>query len=408
LFFALGLSAALPASEGASWLKIPQGARSVALGTAVSSFGQGAEALWYTPAALAGIESAGISLSRQSWLGETRDDLAAVVLPVPGGGLGAYFNWLGTNDVYRGLDGVDAGSFSNSAWAGGIGWGFRLGFLNAGVLGKVLQERFDKKQYAGYASDIGVQARLGRWLRLGGAVQNLGAWDGQGSLGGVELPLTYRGGIALDQAIPHLLLSLEARALPRSQESSVLAGAELGFGGDLWSGALRAGYEAAAARLGDLAGLNLGAGFRLGGLHADIAWSPYGALGDPYRMSLAWDFSPAAGLPPSAKPLPAELPLPPDSALAPLSQGLLMGESLEAKLSQADALLRAGKLKAAEEAFKALSEEYSANPKPYLGLFQALFRSGQGAAALDALEQKLAREADFEQRQWLNLARRLR
>lgn len=427
---ALALLAAAPlgATEGSAWLKIPQGARSVSLGQAVSSYGRGAEALWYTPAALGRVRGLDLSVSRQAWLGKTRDDLLSVAIPVPGGGIGGYLNVLGNEDVYRDGAGVEGDKFSNGAWAGGLGYGFRLGFLSAGVVGKVLNEHYESKQYSGYASDLGAQARLGPWLRLGGAIQNLGAWSGAATLGAVDLPLTYRGGIALENAIPGVTLSLEARALPRSQESSALAGGEYVFRSGFFSGALRAGYEASAASLGDAAGLNLGAGAQFTGLKVDFAWSPYASLGNPYRMTLGWDFGqdPTASaatrqqeqLPASLAPAPVAAPAEPvvhlnspepaavSPTAAPLSGTATVfvapaPGSLEARLIEARASFARGDLNAAEAQFKALSDEYPANAKPFAGLFQVYYQQGRHDDAVQALTEKLARAPDPAQQAWL-------
>lgn len=412
-------AAALSASEGSAWLKIPQGARSVSLGQAISSYGRGAEALWYTPAALSRVRGLDLSLSRQAWLGKTRDDLVSVAVPVPGGGVGGYVNWLGNEDVYRDANGTEGAKFGNSAWAAGLGYGFRLGFLSAGVAGKVIQERLESKQYAGYASDLGLQAHLGPWLRLGGAIQNLGAWSGENSLGGVELPLTYRGGIAFENALPGVVLSLEARALPRSGESSMLAGGEYGFRTGLFSAAVRAGFEGSAAQLGEAAGFNLGAGAQFSGLKVDFAWSPYATLGNPYRMTLGWDFGQDPNASAAVRPreaLPASLAAPVSTASAPVINlnsaptepaavtdptAIPAAGSLEQRLASARAAFSRGDLGGAEAQFKALSDEYPANAKPFQGLFQVYFQQGRKEEAIAALEAKLARENDPAQAAWL-------
>jgi hypothetical protein len=417
LLAGLLLAAPLSASEGSAWLKIPQGARSVSLGQAISSYGQGAEALWYTPAALGRIRGIDLSVSRQAWLGKTRDDLLSVAVPVPDGGVGGYVNFLGDEDVYRDDSGVEGGKFGNSAWAAGLGYGFRLGFFSAGIVGKVLQEHYDTKQYAGYASDLGLQAHLGPWLRLGGAIQNLGAWSGDKPLNGVDLPLTYRSGIALENMMPGVVLSLEARALPKSGESSALAGGEWGFHTGLFAASVRAGYEASAAQLGDAAGLNLGGGAQFGDLKVDFAWSPYGSLGNPYRMTLGWDFGqdPAAskltrpreelpssvGAPPSADTPVINLNSAPAAAAPAQSGPAPAADSLEGKLAAARAAYARGDLPNAEKLFKALSDEYPANAKPFQGLLQVYYQQGRKEDAIQALTEKLARENDPAQAAWL-------
>jgi hypothetical protein len=295
---------ALPAAEGLAWLKIPQGARSVALGTAVTALSDGgAEGQWYTPAALGGLERPQLSVSRQAWLGQTRDDYVGLAAPLGPGALGLYGNLLATEDVTRDAFGNAGAKFNNSAWSAGLGYGLKLGILRLGVAGKMVQESLAGTKGSGFAADLGAQIELGSpKLRLGAAAQNLGSFSGYqaATAGGVELPLCYRAGLALDQLIPHTLLSAELRQLPLSREQSVLAGAELGGRFGAWTLALRGGYEGAAAKVGDLGGLALGAGVGFQQLRVDFAYTPYGALGDPYRMSLAWDFGgakAAAGAP---------------------------------------------------------------------------------------------------------------
>lgn len=402
-FALLATAAALPASEGSAWLKIPQGARSTALGTAVSSFDRGAEAQWYNPAGLARVRGLDLSLSRQAWLGKTRNDFAAVALPIPGGGVGALVNWLGNEDTYRDAFGNEGAKFGNSAWTAGLGLGLRAGFMSFGASGKVIQERYESKQYAGYASDLGAQAKLGPWLRLGGSIQNLGAWSGDNSLGAVDLPLTYRGGLALENAIPGVILSLEARALPRSEEGTVLAGAEYGFKSGLFSGAVRAGYEASALDLGGGAGLSLGAGAKFTGLKVDFAWQPYGPLGNPYRMTLGWDFSVDPVSAPAVATVAPDLSLPPSLSVLAVSASPANETpgGLEQRLAGAWAAYKAGRWSDAEAGFRALAEEYPANHRPFHGLFLALYRSGRHEEAIIALEAKLARAADPVEQAWM-------
>lgn len=397
------LSAALPAAEGSAWLKIPQGARSVAMGTAVASFDRGAEAQWYNPAGLARTRGLDLSLSRQAWLGKTRNDFASVAVPIPGGGVGGYVNWLGNEDTYRDALGNEGAKFGNAAWAAGLGLGLRVGFMSFGGAGKVIQERYESKQYSGYASDWGAQAKLGPWLRLGGSVQNLGAWSGDATLGSVELPLTYRGGVAVENGIPGLTLSLEGRALPRSGEATALAGAEFGFKRDLFSGAVRAGYEASALDLGGGAGLSLGAGAKFTGLKVDFAWSPYGPLGSPYRMTLGWDFGSDPAAPAAVAPAPRLQPVPYSLQVLAVSANPSAEApgGLEQRLAAAWALYQQGSYSAAEAQFRVLADEYPANPRPFQGHFLALFRLGRHEEAAVALEAKIARQPDAGEEAWL-------
>ena len=283
--------AAARAVEGAAWLKIPQGARSVALGTAVTALPGSAEAMWYTPAALAGLKSADLSVSRQAWLGQTRDDYLGAALPLGSGGLGVYGSLLGSEDIYRDAQGLEGGTFSDSAWTAGLAYGVQLGPLGIGLAAKSIHEQIERSQSSGWAGDAGAQLQLGApWARFGFSVQNMGQFNGDQSLGVVRLPLAYRLGLALDHAIPGVTLSVESLQYQASRESTLMGGIEGAFQLGIIGVALRGGYQNAVEEAGGMAGLALGAGLRMENLSFDLAYTPYGALGDPYRMTLGWDF----------------------------------------------------------------------------------------------------------------------
>lgn len=332
------------------------------MGTAVSAIHGGAEGQWYNPAALAHVRAPELTVSRQAWIGQTRDDYLGAALPMPGGALGLFANVLGTDDISRDAFGNEGAKFNNNAWAAGLGYGVRWGWLSLGGGAKMVQERFAGTASAGgFGGDVGAQLELGvPWLRLGGAAQNIGALSGyQPKLGGVELPLTYRAGLALDQALPGLLLSVELRQMPLSRENSVLAGGEWARFNGVWGLALRAGYEGAAAKAGELAGLAMGGGVRFYSLRVDFAYTPYGAFGNPYRMTLGWDFSgPRA-----------------------------VGE----KVSKAPAAAVAAP-QSAEDHDRAFREHYAA---------------GRKAEAIAALEQRLALKPDASLQAWLEQYRAL-
>lgn len=394
LLLYLVLPAAAQAAEGASWLKIPQGARSVGMGTAVTALPGGAEGLWYNPASLGTLRGADLSVSRQAWLGQTRDDLISVAAPVGVGSVGIMANLLATNDTYRDLNGVEGGAFSDSAFAAGLAYGVKLGWLSLGATGKYLNEKIENSQGAGFGMDLGAQLQLGRTpVRLGASALNLGQFQpASASLGAVTLPQVYRVGVALDQLIPHLLITQELRLEPGSVATSYLAGAELAIQAGQVGLSLRGGYEAAAAQIGGLGGLALGAGVRFENLKVDFAYTPYGALGDPYRMSLGWDFAPALAAPPA--PLPASIALPGQTAgAAPLT--------LDDKMNRGKAALAEKRYAEAETIFLAVAEEYPANARPYAALFKTYMDQGRKAEAIAALEKKLDREPDEQQRAWL-------
>jgi hypothetical protein len=420
---ALGLPWTLSASEGAAYLKIPQGAASSALGSAMAGM-QGVEALWYTPAALASQASLQLSLSRDAWLGETRNDYLAAALPWGPGGLGTWINYVGTQDVYRDDLGQDTGSFGVYDLSGGLAYGWKMGPLGLGLGAKYLQEHVESIGSSTWAADLGTQLDLGTpRARLGLAVQNLGPdLDYDPTLGAVKPPLTYRAGLALDKVGGFLTVLQELRVLPESGESSYLAGLEVQgrAASTILSG--RIGYDTSASVIGGgLAGLTLGAGFILENLHVDVAIVPYGQLGDPYRMTLGWDFAgvprlpaavaaPVLQLSPSPTAVPSATP-PPAPKQAAFTVELPEGAqavgatqtfaSAQAAWDAAEAAASRGDLAAAEAAYQAGASLEPQNPLAWGRLAKFEYGQGAKAPAITAFEKMLSLKPDPALSQWL-------
>jgi tetratricopeptide (TPR) repeat protein len=396
----------LVASEGAAYLKIPQGAASTALGSAMVGM-HGVESLWYTPAGLAGQDSLQVALSRNAWLGQTRNDYLAGALPLGPGGLGAWVNYVGTEDAYRDTQGIDQGSFGVYNLSGGLGYGWKLGAVALGLSGKYFQERVELLQSANWAVDLGTQIDLGTpRARLGLAVQNLGPrMDYDTSLGEVRAPLTYRIGFALERIAGFFTLLQELRMLPESGETSYLAGAE--FQGRAGQVALagRAGYDTSAQVLGGgLAGFTLGAGAVLGQLHVDIALVPYGPLGNPYRMSVGWEFgSPARPAQAAARPTARPQVQPAAGAVITSANAAKLpsfGSAKEA-WAAAKAAEASGSLEQARRDYIAATEVEPSHYETWGRLGKFEYAQDRKAAAVAAFEQMLALKPDKDFGKWL-------
>jgi hypothetical protein len=397
----------LEASEGAAYLKIPQGAASTALGSAMVGM-HGVESLWYTPAGLARQDKLQVALSRNAWLGQTRNDYLAAAMPMGPGGLGAWVNYVGTEDAYRDNNGVDQGSFGVYNLSGGLGYGWKLGAVALGLSGKYFQERVELLQSANWAVDLGTQIDLGTpRARLGLAVQNLGPrMDYDTALGEVKAPLTYRIGIALERIAGFVTVLQELRMLPESGETSYLAGVEAQgkAGGVALAG--RAGYDTSAQVIGGgLAGFTLGAGAVLGPLHVDIAMVPYGQLGNPYRMSVGWEFAagpaprpqPAAGISSATSvgagsPRPALTPVP-----APTGPTNAKQAWEDAKAAEA-----AGSLDEARRAYQLATKLEPSNFESWGRLAKFEYAQGRKTEAVAAFEKMQALKPDAEFGKWLD------
>lgn len=416
------LQGPLDASEGAASLKIPQGAASTALGGAMVA-ARGVESLWYTPAGLARLDRLQLSLSRNAWLGQTRNDYLAAAVPLGPGGLGAWTNYVGTEDVYRDNAGADQGSFGVYALSGGLAYGWNLGYLALGAGAKYYQERVELLQSSSWAGDLGAQVELGTpRARLGLAVQNLGPrMDYDSTLGEVKLPLTYRAGLALDRIFGFLTVLQELRMLPESGESSYLAGAELQGRAGQVALAGRAGIDSSAQVIGGgLAGFTMGAGAVLGPLHVDFALVPYGQLGNPYRMSVGWDFDlPQAPAPrPAGRSVPA--PAPADAVPVPREQAAVTVElpvgaatvgttqtfaSASDAWTAAKAAETAGQIAQAREAYVTATRLEPDNSETWGRLGKFEYARNNKAAALPALEKMLELKPDANLQKWVDAYR---
>lgn len=423
LAMASALHGRLVASEGAAYLKIPQGAASTAMGGAMVAE-RGVESLWYTPAGLARLDRVQLSLSRNAWLGQTRNDYLAGAFPLGPGGMGVWTNYVGTEDVYRDNAGVDQGSFGVYDLSGGVGYGWNLGYLSLGAGAKYVQERVELLQSSSWAGDLGAQIELGTpRARLGLAVQNLGPrMDYDTTLGEVKLPLTYRAGLALDRMFGFLTVLQELRMLPESGESSYLAGAEVQGKAGQVALAGRAGFDTSAQVIGGgLAGFTLGAGAVLGPLHVDLAMVPYGQLGNPYRMTVGWDFelaqAPSPKVAQSVAPVVARAAAP---VVAPREQAAVTVElpagaatvgstqtfaNASEAWSAAKAAEAAGQTAQAREAYVTGTRLEPGNSEAWGRLGKFEYGQGNKAAALPALEKMLELKPDASLQKWVDAYR---
>lgn len=412
----------LAASEGAAYLKIPQGAASTALGGAMVAE-RGVESLWYTPAGLARLDRIQLSLSRNAWLGQTRNDYLAGAIPLGPGGLGLWTNYVGSEDVYRDTAGVDQGGFGVYALSGGLAYGWNLGYLSLGAGAKYFQERVELLQSSNWAGDLGAQVELGTpRARLGLAVQNLGPrMDYDTTLGEVKLPLTYRAGIALDRMFGFLSVLQELRMLPESGETSYLAGAEVQGRAGQVALAGRAGFDTSAQVIGGgLAGFTMGAGAVLGPLHVDLAVVPYGQLGNPYRMTVGWDLALGQAPSPKAPPRPVAqakpaAPTPPVKEQAAVTVELPVGAatvgatqtfaSASDAWDAAKAAETAGQISQAREDYLAATRLEPTNSEAWGRLGKFEYGQGNKAAALPALQKMLELKPDAALQKWVDAYR---
>jgi hypothetical protein len=309
------------------FLAIGVGPRAVALGASGVADAQGAEALYWNPAGLAGLGRTGEAMATHTdhLAGLTHDFVGAAV-PALGGhlGLAATIFSVPEDDVrtYDQQDGTGE-TFDATSIALALSYGRAVtDRFSVGATGKFVQERIWNSTARGVAFDLGVQFRTDFWggLTLGAALYNFGSdlkLDGRdiaaqidpdprivGNNGQIpaqyrldswSLPTDFQIGITtrpISSRLQTLTLSVDALH-PASNYESVNVGAEYAVRERVF---LRGGYEGLG--LGDEfergfsggVGVALPMPYRNGLIKVDYAYQGKGRLGGLHVVGAAVTF----------------------------------------------------------------------------------------------------------------------
>jgi hypothetical protein len=275
-------------SSGASFLSLPVGARSIALGEAGAALAHDPFTWLSNPALMPFAEGNGIGAFHSQWTLDTyydnilaKHELNRFVT------VGAAFTYLSSPDI-PGFDdaGARTGDVGNNDLQGIIGVGFKpVPGIGAGINIKYLQERIADWTGRGWAADIGAAWLTGfRGVVLGAAVDNLGS-DITYIKEREKLPTTFRVGASGLLSFPASPIALRIAAdlvKRRFEDPYGCYGAEFDLRSIVF---LRAGYTADGNREGDR--FSVGGGLKLfERLTIDYAWTPYGDLGSFHRISI--------------------------------------------------------------------------------------------------------------------------
>ena len=287
--------AAIPAAaaggagaSGASFLFLPVGARSIALGETGAAL-TGDPFIWLSnPALMPFAGGSGVGAFHSQWTLDTYyDNVIAKHALNRFVSIGAAFTYLSSPDI-PGFDesGNPTAAVGNSDLQGIVGVGFEpIAGFGAGVNVKYLQERIADWTGRGWAADVGAVWTTGfREIAFGAAVQNLGS-DITYMVEKEKLPTAFRVGAsgALPLPVSPVAVRIAADLVKKRFEDAYLCyGAEFEVSSTVF---LRAGYTADANREGDR--FSVGGGLKLfDRLMVDYAWSPYGDLGSFHRISI--------------------------------------------------------------------------------------------------------------------------
>lgn len=287
-------------TTGASFLKVPVGARALAIGEAHVAAAQGVEAVYYNPAGLSGTAQTGqheigatfstlletAYLSSLSYVRAFQDVGAlGVGLVHHSQGPITSYNALGDpGDAFHPFDLALNAAFGREFWDD----------ISLGASVKLIHSKLADVSGTGLAVDLGLQVHnavdTGEGpVDLGVAVQNFGPPFTLGSASD-PLPLKIAAGLYWRA---HKYWSLMADLnFPVDHDPYVGGGVELQYpfpGGS--RGFLRGGYSMRNAQdKKGLSGPTAGIGLDLPRLGFDYAWVPFGDLGTTHRILITFRF----------------------------------------------------------------------------------------------------------------------
>ena len=267
-----------PGTTAANFLKIGVGARASAMGGAFTALADDGSALHWNPAGLSQIENTEVSAMYNMWFQEVKQGYLSLAFSFLGGvaGLGANYVDMGKIEG-RDEEGNPTGDFGASDMQVLLGYGRKLSpRLMLRISAGMLQETIAGDKDSAFLGNVGILLKMSDSFSFGLACQNIGS-----DLGEDPLPLTYRGGVALNLRS----LSVAADAVKAIDDDIYFCtGLEWWIGNIL---ALRGGYRTG-QDVGS--GISAGVGLRISKINLDYAYVPYGDLGNTHRVSLGIKF----------------------------------------------------------------------------------------------------------------------
>ena len=284
-------------SAAFKFLNIQTDAHGAALG-GLAAQANGASALFWNPAGIAGSEGMGFTAGMTQWLVETQVMNAGFVMPMMGGAIGLSLVSVNYGDIMRsGWAGTsefvfepNQGSFTASDMAMQFSYGTNLSDkFSLGGTAKMLSQSIDDVTLSGMAFDIGTQFNTGyRGIRLGAVISNFGA-DIESEAGedisyeeypAMSLPMTFSFGV-VGEAIPGLNAGLNVlKQADMGQEFIVNAEYNISLA------SLRFSYNLNNPQQD----MSVGAGVNLGGISANLAMTMTQHFDNVMRLGIGYSF----------------------------------------------------------------------------------------------------------------------
>jgi hypothetical protein len=318
LFPALAARAGGPGSTAAAFLKLPSGARAIAMGESYVAAGDDVQAIGWNPAGLAEIDGREFTFMHAEWFQGIRYESLAYAQPLGG------FLFLG-----GGVDFLNSGTMDKTAFAqvsdlavgpesrlfstlpdafvvsnvvvtaagavdiSGLRW-LPVPNVQGGMNIRALVSKIDTASQSGASLDLGFRwspERLKNWT-FAIVGQNMGPALGSGTVRKVP-PITFRTGAAYRGPNRNYVVDLDV-LVPVDNAPRFSVGGEYWYKQML---AFRGGYRLQTNGpdpneydTGGLEGISVGAGFRYAIVRVDYAFATLGFLGAAHRVSLTVNF----------------------------------------------------------------------------------------------------------------------
>ncbi len=299
LFVPVHSSAENSGTTAFSFLNIPVGARSTALGQAFTSVPNDVQGVPYNPAALATLTASQLSIQHLSYVEETSQE--AILYGDAGRdsaiSWGFSTNYLRVGNITRtvatGLSSGDGftetGDFSTYDLSMGLSAAGPVSeVMKAGGTIKFIRESLGDASSNAGALDLGViyHVQDDHAWNVGASLLNLG-FASKFSEASVKLPMTFRAGVSGQPFSQWLLTADYAKRVDTE--------GEIGIGAEVTPKrfiSLRMGYRYTFVRpdFGGLADISAGFGLRQKQISFDYAFIPLGDLGMTHRVTISWRF----------------------------------------------------------------------------------------------------------------------
>ena len=277
-------------STTAQFLKLGIGAKSAAMGNAVTSVNNGTDAIYWNPANLNYIDKKELSFSHTIWFEDVNYEWLSFVLPTTEYGvfgLGLQYVSYGSIDKVDNTNTSD-GSFSPLDMALYLSYANSYDRLNFGLNLKYIYSKIEESASA-IALDLGATYKFyNDKTSIGAAITNLGT-SMKFNKESEDLPLLFKIG-ASHYLFDEWLVSLDLN-FPKDNEFYFNLGTQYSIEvADDLNFALRAGYEGRNKDIPGFNWINLGFGLEYLDFKFDYAFVPYGDIGMTHRFSFGIKF----------------------------------------------------------------------------------------------------------------------